>query len=871
MSSQKKIIVIGNGMVGFKFCQKLAEQGGLNAYHITVFGEEPHPAYDRVHLSEYFSGKAPEAFYLAPRSWYAEQGIELITGQLVVQIQPTQKSVITQSGEHHAYDILILATGSAAFVPPIAGADKPGVFVYRTLEDLEHIIEYGKQAKTAAVIGGGLLGLEAAKAVQDMGLSTIVIERAPHLMARQLDASGAKLLQAKIEAMGIQVMVSANTQLVGGEQAVTHVQVDDQTIDLDMVVISAGIKPRDELARQGGLQVGARGGILVDSCLKTSDPDIYAIGECALFEEMIYGLVAPGYQMAQVVVDQLLGKTDSRFQAADMSTSLKLLGVEVASFGDSTYQGDDVTNVVLNNEISGVYKKLIIAKDTATIVGGLLVGDAAQYNTLHQMMMTQAALPEVPESLLVPSTGEASAPVAISDGTLLCFCEGVTKGTLVEAINQQGACTLDQIKECTKAGSGCGGCVPMVKDVLAAELKKQGVTVSQALCEHFPLSREALRVQIKEHGYREFDKIVSKLGQGAGCEKCKPVVASILSGIWGDNPLAQQTIQDTNDYFLANIQKNGSYSVVPRVPGGEITPDQLITIGQVAKEFNLYSKITGGQRIDLLGARQEDLPAIWQRLIEAGMESGQAYGKALRTVKSCVGWTWCRFGVQDSTGLAIKVERRYRGLRAPHKLKGGVSGCARECAEARGKDFGIIATELGWNLYVCGNGGTKPQHAELLAGDISEQEVIRYLDRFLMYYLRTAKHLQRTAPWLNEFEGGLKRLKEIIVEDCLGIGAELESEMQHLVDHYECEWQAVLRDPEKLKRFKPFLNSEDRDESIRFVQERGQIRPDIGDARLVQVEQEISPKKLATETHLTEMNSRHLKQEPRREAMLELA
>ncbi len=838
MQARKRLIVVGNGMVGYKFCEKMVEKGGNESYELMVFGEEPRPAYDRVHLSEYFSGKTAEDLTMAPASWYAENGVILQLCKRIVAIDRMSQTIQCDTEEVFSYDRLVLATGSSPFVPPLSGIDQEGVFVYRTIEDLEAILEYGLKSSSAAVIGGGLLGLEAAKALLDMGLETHVVEMAPFLMCRQLDAAGAALLQAQIETLGIQVWLSQITKKLLGEGQFQGLEFETVSLPLDMVVVSAGIRPRDELAKKAELTVGNRGGIVVNDYLETSDSHIYAIGECALHQGKIYGLVGPGYQMAEVLSTNLTGGLET-FTEADMSTQLKLLGVDVASFGEST-STDQTRTVVLENQASGIYKKLNLSKDGQTLLGGLLVGDASEYRQLHQMMQNELPVPEMAETLLVKANGDASGPDlsvnSLPDSAKICTCESVSKGTMVQAIHEQGGCSLDQLKACTKGGTGCGGCMPLMTELLQAEMKKLGATVQDHLCEHFPFSREALRKHVKEYGLRSFSAVLEKFGMGKGCEKCKPVVASILSGCWGEQPIRHQTIQDTNDFFLANIQKNGSYSVVPRVPGGEITPEQLIAIGQVAQEFNLYTKITGGQRIDLFGARQEDLPHIWQRLIDVGMESGQAYGKALRTVKSCVGWTWCRFGVQDSTGLAIKIENRYRGLRAPHKLKGGVSGCLRECAEARGKDFGVIATERGWNLYVCGNGGTKPQHAVLLAGDISESQVIRYLDRFLMYYIRTAKHLQRTAPWLNEMEGGIERLYEIIVDDCLGLGQELEAEMQSLVDHYQCEWKAVLDNPEKLQRFQPFLNTQERDPAVQFVPERGQIRPKLVDnSRLVNV------------------------------------
>ena len=414
------------------------------------------------------------------------------------------------------------------------------------------------------------------------------------------------------------------------------------------------------------------------------------------------------------------------------------------------------------------------------------------------------------------------------DEAQVCSCNDVTKAQIVHAVAEDGCETVADVKACTRAGSTCGSCVPLVKNIIEEHFAAVGKVVDKGLCEHFRLTRQELFDVVAVHGYRRFDDIVEAHGTGRGCDVCKPAIASILASQFNGHVLDADTrrLQDTNDAYLANIQRNGTYSVVPRIPGGEITPEKLIVIGEVARDFNLYTKITGGQRIDLFGARMEELPAIWRRLVDAGFESGHAYGKSLRTVKSCVGSTWCRFGVQDSVGLAIALELRYRGLRSPHKLKGGVSGCARECAEARSKDFGIIATEKGWNLYVGGNGGAVPAHARLLAGDLDTETLISYLDRYLMYYIRTADRLQRTAGWIDSLEGGLDRVREVVVEDSLGLGAELEAEMARHVGSYFDEWRATLEDPDKLSRFVSFVNAPDTpDPAISFTEERGQIKP----------------------------------------------
>lgn len=823
---KQNLVIIGNGMVGYKFIEKLTELGATENYNIITFCEEPRPAYDRVHLSEYFTGQDAEALSLASAEWYAERGVTLHLNDAVATVDRSAKSITSKKGETIQYDKLVFATGSLPFVPPIPGIDKAGVFVYRTIEDLDETIAYSKQCKTAAVIGGGLLGLEAAKALIDLNLETHVVEFAPRLMPRQIDQMGSDVLRKKIADLGVTVHLSKATQAIAGEDAVSGMEfADESKLDVDMVVVSAGIRPRDELAKECGLKIGERGGIEVNNFMQTSDPDVYAIGECALYNSMIYGLVAPGYRMAETACHHLLSKP-GEFTGADMSTKLKLMGIDVASVGDSTVEGEGIESCVVVDERSGVYKRLAICPETNTLKGAILVGDAEEYGQLLQYYLNAMPLPESPSSLIMKGSSEEGGMGVdgLPETAQICSCENVNKGEIITAISD-GCKDLPSIKSCTKAGTGCGSCVPLVTDILNSELEKSGLTVDKSICEHFPYTRQELAQIVRASKITKFDELLGRYGKGRGCEVCKPAVASILASYVNEYVLENENLQDTNDAFLANIQRNGTYSVVPRVPGGEITPKQLIAIGEVADEYKLYTKITGGQRIDLFGARVEDLPPIWEKLGAAGLESGHAYAKALRTVKSCVGSAWCRFGVQDSTGMAIKLENRYKGLRAPHKIKLAVSGCARECAEAQSKDVGVIATEKGWNLYVCGNGGMKPQHAQLFAEDLDSETLIRYVDRLFMYYVRTADKLTRTATWLNKLPGGLQHLTEVVIEDSLGICEELEAEMQHLVDTYECEWKKTIENPEKRKRFQPFVNSKETDETIRFEQNRGQIQP----------------------------------------------
>ena len=822
------IIVVGNGMVGYKFCEKLVARSP--DFNIVVFGEEPRHAYDRVHLSEYFNGKSADDLSLSTLAWYTENGITLHLGDPVQDINRSRKTVHSLSGITFNYDFLVLATGSSAFVPDIPGVKKEGVFVYRTIEDLELMKTWAGSATNGVVMGGGLLGLEAAKALMDLGVAeTHVIEFALRLMPRQIDSAGSIMLQSKLKELGLSVHLNKSTAYIGGGHKIESLHfADGSALAVDMLVISAGIRPRDELAKLCGLHTGTRGGIVVNEKMQTSDEHIFAIGECALYEGMIYGLVAPGYEMAEIVVNQLTNGS-KLFYGYDMSTKLKLIGVDVASFGDAFVTEPECRTIVFEDTHKGVYKRINLSTDGKRLLGGILIGEADAYNMLLQTVNNKIVLPPNPEDLILGSRGggemEGAGVMSLPDDALICSCEAVNKATICSSVADLGITSVDGIKKCTKAGTGCGGCVPLVKDLIAGTMKANGQYIKNVLCEHFEYSRQELFDLVKINKLKNYDLVLDHFGKGDGCEVCKPAVASILSSLWNDVIVKQDTIQDSNDRFLANIQKGGTYSVVPRIPGGEITPDKLIVLGQVAKRYGLYTKITGGQRIDMFGAHLNDLPAIWGELIDAGFESGHAYGKALRTVKSCVGSTWCRFGLHDSVSFAIEIEDRYKGIRAPHKIKGGVSGCVRECAEAQAKDFGIIATEKGWNLYVCGNGGSKPQHAQLLATDIDKDILVKYLDRFLMFYIKTAEPLSRTATWLNKMDGGLSYLKNVIVNDSIGLCAQLEEEMQSLISSYHCEWKEVIEDPALRKRFTHFINAPDeKDPTVQFEPMREQVK-----------------------------------------------
>ncbi|MFF0592178.1 nitrite reductase large subunit NirB [Streptomyces antibioticus] len=839
------IVLIGHGMVGQRFLEALAERGLTATHRVVVLCEEPRPAYDRVALTSYFSGRTAEDLSLTDMGFIREHGIELHVGDPASAVDRAARTVTARSGLVVGYDVLVLATGSYPFVPPVPNKDAEGCFVYRTIDDLLAIEEYARtRAATGAVVGGGLLGLEAAGALKGLGLNAHIVEFAPRLMPVQVDDGGGAALLRTIEEMGLSVHTGVGTQEIVTDEAgaVTGMKLSDGSeLATDMVVFSAGVRPRDQLAREAGLTVGERGGIAVDErCRTLDDPHVFAIGECALAADgRVYGLVAPGYEQAETAA-ATIAADEASFTGADLSTKLKLLGVDVASFGDAHGTTEDCLDVVYSDSRSGLYKKLVIGRD-GTLLGGILVGDADAYGTLRAL--TGSVPPIAPESLVLPagaSGGAQLGPSALPDEAIICSCHNVSKGAIRGAVTEHSCTTVPEVKKCTKAGTGCGSCVKVLGQLVTAELEASGVEVDKGLCGCFGQTREELYEIVLALRVNTYQDLLDRYGRedargGDGCDVCKPAVASIIaslaptigaSGYVLDGE--QAALQETNDHFLANLQKNGSYSVVPRIPGGEITPEGLIVIGEIARDFGLYTKITGGQRIDMFGARVEQLPLIWTRLVDAGFESGHAYGKSLRTVKSCVGQTWCRYGVQDSVRMAIDLELRYRGLRSPHKLKSAVSGCARECAEAQSKDFGVIATSNGWNLYVGGNGGATPRHADLLAQDLSDAELVRLIDRFLMFYIRTADRLERTSTWLDRIPGGLDHVRDVVVEDSLGICEELESLMKDHVAHYADEWATTINDPEKLARFVSFVNAPDTpDPVVGFVPERDQIKPDL--------------------------------------------
>ncbi|KAF8974666.1 hypothetical protein BDZ97DRAFT_1900252 [Flammula alnicola] len=831
------VLVIGMGMTALAFIEKLfeqdAEETGGKGWTVTVVGEEPYVAYNRVGL----------ALYLQTLPWYKSHPpnqLNYITNDACFNLTPAGNGPAQEMlGFELNFDICVFATGSQAAIPPyVKPADihtTRGIFAYRTVEDLNGMINYTQErpVKKVAVIGGGLLGLEAAKALSDLDpvSQVTIIERNKWVLSRQLDQEGGRIVLDQVKAMGIEVLLESRVQtIVTSKKAALILQWLTlrrwiRTL-FDMVVFSVGIRPRDDLAKTSGIDTHLQGGIVIRDDLTTSLPNIYAIGECAAWEGKTYGFIAPGIEMANVLAFNLTKGPSHKMRkitTPDMSTKLKLVGVNVACFGDyfadsklpgtvnipghskhrkiSATDHSQVRSLLYHDPFGPAYKKYIFSGDGKYLLGGIMVGDVDDYTKLLSLVKDQ-------KSLDIPPDGEFEGD-DLDDNTQICSCYNVSKGAISKAV-AAGCKSFGEVKAKTKAGTGCGGCVPLATSIFNSEMKKLG----HAVANHIYVMKEA--------GHNP---------NSIGCEVCKPAVASILSSLHNEFVMApvHHQNQDTNDKYLANIQRNGTYSVIPRIPAGEITPAKLNALAVVAQKYSLYTKITGGQRIDLFGASKQDLPDIWEELGFAGFESGHAYGKALRTVKSCVGTSWCRFGVGDSVGLAVELEERYKGIRAPHKFKGGVSGCVRECAEAQGKDFGVIATSKGWNVYVGGNGGAKPRHAELLAADVSQKKAIKIIDRFLMLYIQSADRLQRTARWVESLgeggKNGLEYLKRVIIDDSLGICEDLDQSMDALVGTYFDEWAEVVRNPEKRALFRQFANTDEIKRGSEIIEERGQKRP----------------------------------------------
>lgn len=843
-TNQRSVLVIGGGPAAWRFAKAFIEKDA-GASHLTVLNDEPYLPYDRVALEQIFIDPNRD-LTLGDSDLWTSPHITLVNGVSATAIDRKNRTIRATDGRSYPYDELVLATGSSAVKIPIPGSESAHVFrtidgVKNIVSEMERLSEKLGRAPKAIVVGGGLLGLEAAEGLKHLGGEPTILDVAPWLLSIEVDQGGGFAVNAAIREAGIEIETGsfissinrdANGEVVSvsvadgmGDEAAIH------NLPADIVMMAAGIRPNDQLARDAGLKVGERGGVLVTPNCQSEDPTIWAIGEVACILGRTWGLVAPANQMAEAVATNLTGGDES-LTDFDIATKLKFSGLSVAGFGDRRGTTPGCLEIVYADPARGMYQKIVTTSDAKTLLGGVFVGDTDPYDSLKPLLGRE--LPAEPNAYLSASGGDGVPDTELPDDAILCSCNNVSFGSIRAAV-ANGDQDVNSIKKSTTAGTQCGNCVPMIQKTLNQTMAKMGLEVSNALCDHFEFSRAELFQAV--HAVAELDDfytVLERFGKGEeGCAICKPTVASILASTRKSYALdgGRGTLQDTNDRNLANMQKDGTYGVIPRIPGGEITPQKLAVIAEVAGDFGLYTKINGAQRIGLYGARLEQLPEIWKRLVEAGFESGQAYGKSLRNVKSCIGSAWCRFGMLDSVQMAIDTENRYKGLRSPHKFKMGVSGCNRECAEAQGKDVGVIATANGWNLYFAGNGGATPAHGRLFAKDLDQETAYTYIDRYLMYYIRTADKLQRTARWAEDldekFGDAIEHLREVIIDDKLGLCEQLDADMQYHIDHYEDEWAATLRDEKRLRRFRAFVNEPEANSAgdRMYVLERNQIRP----------------------------------------------
>ena len=812
MSGRQRLVVIGNGMAGARFVEDLLARGGGERFAVTVFGDEPHGNYNRILLSGVLAGKcAPEDILLNPLAWYAEQGVRLHAGVRAEAIDLDARTVrgaaaseeagsARRRGEGEAraivesYDALVLATGSSAFVPPVegardaAGALRDGVFVFRTLDDCRAITARAATSRRAVVIGGGLLGLEAARGLLEQGLEVHVVHLMGHLMELQLDAAGARILQRTLERMGLRVHLGKATQAILGAERVTGLRFQDGTaLDADLVVIAAGIRPNVALAREAGLLVER--GIVVDDGLRTDDPHVYALGECAQHRGRTYGLVAPLWEQAQVLADRLSGQRPrATYAGSKIATKLKVMGVELAVMGKQAAEGED-EEVLYVDAGRGIYKKLVLRE--GRLRGAILLGDAGAAPELFRTFDREAGLPPDPARLLFP--GEAAAPVGVleaPDDTQVCNCNGVSKAQILAAV-RGGRRTLAAVCEGTRAGTGCGSCK---KDVRALVEAAAGGAAAEDPSVHWyvpgvPLTKPELVRAVKERGLRSVSAVFQALADGKEHAPSKPGLASLLKVVWGAEYQDERDARFVNDRVHANIQKDGTFSVVPRIFGGVTSPAQLRRIADVAERHGAKMvKLTGGQRIDLLGLPRESLPAVWREL---GEPSGHAYAKAFRTCKTCVGTDFCRYGVGDSTGLGIAIERRYQGLESPAKMKLATAGCPRNCSEATTKDVGAVAIEGGrWELYVGGAAGSRVRKGDVLCTVDGEEEVLRLAGRFMQYYREQARWLERTYDFVERV--GIERIRAVVVRDEEGQAARLDAELGAAVLSRVDPWEEAL-------------------------------------------------------------------------------
>ncbi|MBC6316347.1 nitrite reductase large subunit NirB [Listeria grandensis] len=793
---KQKLLMIGNGMAGVRTIEEILEREP-GKYAITIIGDEPYPNYNRIMLSNILQNKmAPSEIILNDEAWYKDNQIDLHTSEQALLIDRHTKTVTTTK-RNISYDKLILATGSRAFILPIPGADLDGVLGFRTINDTEKMIDISQKYERATVIGGGLLGLEAARGLLDQGMDVTVIHLAEWLMETQLDAKAGELLKADLEAQGMKFLMQKATSKILGKSRVTGLAFKDGTqIETDLVVMAIGIKPEIELAQQANLPTGR--GILVDDFMTTADPDIFAVGECAEHNGIAYGLVAPLYEQGKVLADRLCDIATKGYHGSKMFTQLKVSGCDLFSAGDIK-ENAEIKGVTIFNSIENKYKKIFMRD--GKLVGVVLYGDTTEGNRLYNLLKKEEELTDFTLVSLLHKSGEVeSTSVAeMSDDASVCGCNGVTKGAITKAITEKGLTTIGEVTAHTKAGGSCGKCKPIIGDILEHTLGDDFVSAAPVgICGCTDFTRDQLIIQIRSKQLQTAKEVrhVLAFRNPEGCSKCRPALNYYLNMVWPKTHADEPESRYVNERLHANIQNDGTYSVIPRMYAGQTDPQQLIQIAKVAEKYDIpLLKLTGGQRIGLYGVKKEDLPKVWEEL---DMRSGFAYGKTLRTVKSCVGSKFCRFGTQDALALGEALERQFEFVDTPHKFKMGVSGCPRSCVESGIKDYGIICIENGYQIYIGGNGGTEVKEAQLLTTVATEQEVLDICGAFVQYYRETGVYMERTAPWLERM--GMEHVREIILDPAEQ--AQLKASLEEALAGRDDPWKQVLQDEEKQKLYR---------------------------------------------------------------------
>ncbi|MDU0439617.1 nitrite reductase large subunit NirB [Staphylococcus haemolyticus] len=797
--TKQKLVMIGNGMAGLRTIEEILERSD-SQFDITIIGKEPYPNYNRIMLSNILQKKMTvEETIMNPYEWYEENNIQLIVNDPVETVDRSAQTVTTSKGVEVNYDICIFATGSSAFVLPIPGSDLPSVIGWRTIEDTERMIEIAKTKKKAVVIGGGLLGLECARGLMDQGMEVTVLHLAEWLMEMQLDRKAGGMLKADLERQGMNIELQANSKEIIGKDDVEAIKLaDGRIIETDLVVMAVGIRPFTQVARDAGLEVNR--GIVVNDYLQTSDPNIYAVGECSEHDSKVYGLVAPLYEQGKVLADYLTGKETEGYKGSTTFTSLKVSGCDLYSAGQIV-ENENVHGIEIFNSVDNFYKKVYLSD--GQVVGAVLYGDTDDGSRFYNMMKKHEPLEDYTlVSLLYKGGEEAVTSIAdMPDDKTICGCNGVDKGTIVNAITTKGLTSVEEVTKATKAGNSCGKCKGQIGELLQCTLGDDFVAAKPTgICACTDLTRDQIVTQIRAKGLKTSKEVrhVLDFKDKNGCPKCRPAINYYLNMVYPHDHQDEKESRFANERYHANIQNDGTFSVIPQMRGGVTDADQLIRLGEVAKKYNVpLVKVTGSQRVGLYGLKKEELPKVWEDL---GMRSASAYGKKTRSVKSCVGKEFCRFGTQYTTRLGIRLEKTFEYIDTPHKFKMGVSGCPRSCVESGVKDFGVISVENGYQIYIGGNGGTDVTVGKLLTTVETEDEVIQLCGALMQYYRETGIYAERTAPWLNRL--GFENVKEVLLDP------ERQKELfdrimdaKKAIDGHGEPWEAIVEDKEARKIF----------------------------------------------------------------------